>query len=112
MTPRSPKGRRRPSPPPPALLFSPGELLPGSAVLGELREPAGVALWQAVHDVYLWAGAAPHERALLFAPAALARRQELLRRGVRDPELFALLGRLSGALLRDPAEADAAEVAE
>lgn len=95
----------RPSPPPPALLYGPGETLAGSDVLDELREPGGVLLWQTLRDVLLWAGARPGSRAGLFASGALQRKLARIRSAVGGAEVQALLTRLCTLVMEDPAAA-------
>lgn len=70
--PRNRSGKRpgRPSPPPPPLLSEPGRTLEGSGILEEVHGGLGVALWQALRSVTLWASSPPGERAGLFTPAA------------------------------------------
>ncbi|HEX2189077.1 MAG TPA: hypothetical protein VHG51_09290, partial [Longimicrobiaceae bacterium] len=107
---RAPRRRGRPAPPPPAVLFAPGETLPASEVLHEHRSPAGVALWLAARDAALWAGAAPGDRTRLFAPGALPRRLALLERtALPDAGVEALLAGLAALLLRGEGAADAGE---
>ncbi len=111
MSARPTRRRGRPSPPPPGLLFATGETLPGAEILSELREPAGVALWQAAHDVDLWSRAAPDGRGRIFATGALERRLGALERAAPHPEVEPLLARLAALLLGDPASAAPKEVA-
>jgi tetratricopeptide (TPR) repeat protein len=102
-----PRPRRRPgrrSPPPPALLQSPGEKLEGARVLDELPGEAGVLLWQALRDVTLWASLPPEGREGLFRPGAAAARLALLVEVGVDAALHAPLATFA-ALVGEPAEA-------
>ncbi len=72
---RRPRPQRRWHLPPP-LLHGP-EALEGGQVLQEVPGELGVALWQAMRDVMLWAQAPAGERAAVFAPGAQRRKPEL-----------------------------------
>lgn len=106
---RRPRRSPRPSPPPPAILHGPGEVLEGAGILEEFPEPLGTVLWLALRDVRLWADAPPSARAGLFAEGALQRRMAMLWEVQAGPEPSALLTALS-ALVGDPAGRQPAEV--
>jgi tetratricopeptide (TPR) repeat protein len=81
----------RPSPPPPAILRSPGETLEGSDLLGEVGGGPGVLLWRALRSATLWVAAGPRERGHLFASGAHER-------WLRDGASMSLHPRLSDPL--------------
>jgi hypothetical protein len=91
---------------PPALLREPDELLEGAGVLAELPGEAGLALWQSLRDVTLWAAVEPERRAGLFAGDAAGARLRLLRAAEAEPALELALATLA-ALVGNPAAASA-----
>jgi tetratricopeptide (TPR) repeat protein len=93
---------------PPAVLRDPAETLEGAPILDEVGGPLGVLLWQCLRDVTLWAAAdSPEERRALFAPAAGARRQAMVRAAPPEPALEMALTTF-WALASDPGEASGA----
>lgn len=107
----SPRRQGRPSPPPPGLLRGPGEVLEGAVILEEFSDPVGWLLWQTFRDVHLWVHTGPSERRRLFAAGALHDMLVMLQSDLAEPDLRALLVRLSILLLKDAVPADPERVA-
>jgi tetratricopeptide (TPR) repeat protein len=94
-----PKGRRpgRPSPAPPAILRSINEGYDGATILDELRSPAGVVLWQTIHDLVLWASTPPERRGALWDSTASTRRARQFQEAELDEQVrpwLAVLARI------------------
>jgi tetratricopeptide (TPR) repeat protein len=87
-----------------ALTRDPSEAFDGLNVLREIPGDFGVALWQTVRDVELWASS--EDRSALFSPGAGERRRTLLDSAEVPQELDAALGVLTG-LVSFPGEASA-----
>jgi hypothetical protein len=75
-------------------------------VLAELPGEAGLALWQSLRDVTLWAAVEPGRREGLFAGDAAGARLRLLRAAGAEPALELALATLA-ALVGNPAAASA-----
>ncbi|HEX2095186.1 MAG TPA: hypothetical protein VHG28_22505 [Longimicrobiaceae bacterium] len=105
------RGRDRPSPPPPGILYGPGENLPGVVILDEIRSPTGILLWQAARDAVLWASVPPGRRGELFARGALSGRLARLPAGTAEAAPEGGLRQLTWLLLQDPGSAAPQEVA-
>lgn len=99
-TPRKPRRRWRWHVPP-ALVHG-NETLEGSELLDEFSGSAGLALWQSVRDVSLWAGARePEERAELFHPGTYQKRLEQIEQAGLDAAIDAPLRTLA-RICREP----------
>jgi len=86
---------------PPALVHG-NESLEGTEMLEEFSGAAGLALWQSMRDVTLWAGARePEERAGLFRPGAYEQRIVQIEQAGLDAAIDAPLRALA-AISRDP----------
>lgn len=75
---------------PPAITHG-QEAFEGAGVLDELRGPAGLLLWQAIRDVYLWASFPPEEREGIFVAGAEESTHAALRAAELDVQLEAPL---------------------
>jgi len=103
MSEKRPSRRRRPGRPqaPPPALMSDGATFEGSLLLHEGSGFQAILLWQSFRDVLLWAGAADHERGLLFREGAEAARLGLLLDPAVEGSLRAPLVTLAGVLRND-----------
>jgi tetratricopeptide (TPR) repeat protein len=89
---------------PPALVHG-NESLEGTGMLEEFSGAAGLALWQSMRDVTLWAGARdPEDRAGLIRPGAYEQRIQQIEQAGLDAAVDAPLRALA-AICRDPASA-------
>jgi tetratricopeptide (TPR) repeat protein len=94
---------------PPALVHG-DESLEGTEMLDEFSGAAGLALWQSMRDVTLWAGARePEERAGLFHAGAYEVRQQQIEQAGLDAAIDAPLRTLA-AICRDPEAAQMDEI--
>lgn len=94
---------------PPALVHG-NETLEGTEILDEFAGAAGLALWQSMRDVTLWAGAhEPEERAGLFHAGAHEQRLRQIEQAGLDAAIDAPLRTLA-AICRDPAGARVEDV--
>jgi tetratricopeptide (TPR) repeat protein len=75
------------------------------SILAELEGDAGLAMWQMVRDVLLWAATPPANRGDLFAAGAFSRRHALIERARFDSALNWPV-RVLSAVVADPAGAD------
>lgn len=89
----------------PPVLRDPDEAFEGAGVPEELGGSLGLALFQSVRDVLLWAATGDEGRGSLFAPGAAERRRELLR-AVEAPGAPLLPLNVLAALVAAPADAE------
>lgn len=101
----------RPAAAPPALLRDPADSFAGVAVLDEFEPALGLALFQTVRSVLLWAAAAPDERPDLFTATALRARLRLLARAKPSPAVTRQLEELANLVLGKEKVADPRAVA-
>ena len=86
---------------PPALVHG-NESLEGTELLDEFGGAAGLALWQSMRDVTLWAGARePEDRAGLFQQGAYEQRLRQIEQAGLDAAIDTPL-RMLAAICRDP----------
>ncbi|HEU0078912.1 MAG TPA: hypothetical protein VFQ76_14760, partial [Longimicrobiaceae bacterium] len=90
---------------------APGWPRPEWRILAECGSTIGVALWQLVRDVVLWAQVPPGERAGLFRPFSAAQAMRLSLAADEAPELAEPLRELA-LVVATPGRAEAARVAE
>lgn len=94
---------------PPALVHG-NESLEGTEMLDEFSGAAGLALWQSMRDVTLWAGARePEERAGLFHAGTYETRLKQIEQAGLDAAIDAPLRALA-AICRDPEAAGMEEI--